>query len=89
MRKKKMRNGEKRGAANHRAEMQEKRNFRTGVADGESPGDDSRGSIGFSLAIGQGTTASIGGNCEISGSFNSRYFPDLAQETKRLINLVP
>jgi hypothetical protein len=31
----KMQNGEKRGAANHRIEMQEKRNFCTGAADGE------------------------------------------------------
>jgi len=54
--------------------------------------DDSGDSIGFSLETGQGTRASLSGNCETFGCFNLRYFPNSFQKIKELIkivNLVP
>jgi len=54
--------------------------------------DDSGDSIGFSLETGQGTRASLSGNCETFGCFNLRYFPNSFQKLKKLIkivNLVP
>ena len=54
--------------------------------------DDSGDSIGFSLETGQGTRASLSGNCEAFGCFNLHYFPNSFQKIKKLIkivNLVP